>query len=105
MYLFTSFLVYSSPIFDIVLIDKKFMQKFVEHLVKLRIELGDRSNVDMVSILYLPTNAPYFPGHVVNCDGDFYSFVESYVVHSSNLGQVELGYLGGRIALFLNFLK
>jgi hypothetical protein len=37
---------------------------------------------------------PYFPGHVVDREGDFYSFVESSVVHSPNLGQVEPGYLG-----------
>jgi len=35
MFLFILFLVYSSSIFDIVLIDKKFMHKFVEHLVQL----------------------------------------------------------------------
>jgi hypothetical protein len=38
----------------------------------------------VVSRLYLPTNAPYFLGHVVDHEGD--SFVESYVVHSLNLG-------------------
>jgi hypothetical protein len=48
----------------------------------------------MVSRLYLPTNAPYFLGHVVDYEGEFYSFIESSVVHSSNLGQVEPGYLG-----------
>jgi hypothetical protein len=42
----------------------------------------------VVSRLYLPANAPYFLGHVVDHEGDFYSFIES------NLGQVELGYLG-----------
>jgi hypothetical protein len=31
---------------------------------------------------------------VVDREGDFYSFVESSVVHSPNLGQVEPGYLG-----------
>jgi hypothetical protein len=46
----------------------------------------------VVSRLYLPMNAPYFLGHVVDREGD--SFVESYVVHSPNLGLVEPGYLG-----------
>jgi hypothetical protein len=31
---------------------------------------------------------------VVDREGDFYSFVESSVVHSPNLAQVEPGYLG-----------
>jgi hypothetical protein len=92
MFLFILFLAYSSSIFDIVLIDNKFRHMFVERLVQLRIELGGRNNVDMVSRLYLPTNVPYFSGHVVDCKGD--SFVESYVVHSPNLGQVEPNYLG-----------
>jgi hypothetical protein len=94
IFLSISFLVYSSSIFDIVLIDNKFRHKFVERLVQLRIGLGGRNNVDVVSRLYLPANAPYFPGHVVDREGDFYSFVESSVVHSPNLGQVEPGYLG-----------
>jgi hypothetical protein len=60
MFLSISFLVYSSSIFDIVLIDNKFRHKFVERLVQLRIGLGGRSNVDMVFILYLLVNA-HFP--------------------------------------------
>jgi hypothetical protein len=44
----------------------------------------------VVSRLYLPANAPYFLYHVVDHEGDFYSFVESSVVHSLNLGQVDL---------------
>jgi hypothetical protein len=76
------------------LIDNKFRHKFVERLVQLRIGLGGRSNVDVVSRLYLPANAPYFLGHVVDREGNFYSFVESSIFHSSNLGQVEPGYLG-----------
>jgi hypothetical protein len=94
MFLSISFLVYSCSIFDIVLIDNKFRHKFVERLVQLWIGLGGRSNVDMVSRLYLPVNAPYFLGHVVDCEGDFYSFIESSVVHPPNLGQVEPVYLG-----------
>jgi hypothetical protein len=94
MFLSISFLVYSSSIFDIVLIDNKLRHKFVECLVQLRIGLGGRSNVDVVSRLYLPMDAPYFLGHVVDREGDFYSFVESSIVLSLNLGPVEPGYLG-----------
>jgi hypothetical protein len=92
IFLFIQFLAYSSSIFDIVLIDNKFRHMFVERLVQLRIGLGGRGNVDVVSRLYLPMNVPYFPVHVVDHEGD--NFVESYVVHSLNLGQVEPGYLG-----------
>jgi hypothetical protein len=104
MFLSILFLVYSSSIFDIVLIDNKFRHKFVELLVQLWIGLGGRSNVDMVSRLYLPSNAPYFLGHVVDRDGDFYSFIEPSVVHSPNLGQVEPGYLGKDCSI-LEFLE
>jgi hypothetical protein len=48
----------------------------------------------MVSRLYLPVNAPYFLGHVVDREGDLYSFVQSSVVHSPNIGQVEPSFLG-----------
>jgi hypothetical protein len=57
-----------------------------------------------VSRLYLPANAPYFPSHVVDHEGDFYSFIESSVVHSPNLGQVEPGYLGKDCSV-LEFLE
>jgi hypothetical protein len=59
----------------------KFMHMFIERLVQLQIELGGRDNIDMVSRLYLPTNAPYFLGRVVDREGDCYSFIESSVVH------------------------
>ena len=88
MFLFILFLAYSSSIFAIVSINYKFRHMFVECLVQLRIGLGGRGNVDVVSRLYLPVNALYFLGHVVGREGD--SFVEPYVVHSTNLGQVEL---------------
>jgi hypothetical protein len=104
MFLSILFSVYSSSIFDIVLIDNKFRHKFVERLVQLQIGLGGRSNVDMVSRLYLPTNTPYFSGHVIDHEGDFYNFVKSSVVHSPNLGQVEPGYLGKDCSV-LEFLE
>ena len=77
MFLFILFLVYSSCIFDIVMIGNDFMHMFVEHLVQLRIELGGRHNVGMAFRLYLPTNAPYRSGHQVvdrGCDRPIESF-------------------------------
>jgi hypothetical protein len=51
---------------------------------------------------YLPTNAPYIPGHVVDYESD--TPVESFVVHSPNIGQEGPG-CKGRLALFLIFLS
>jgi len=94
MFSFSLFLVYSCPIFDIVMIRMKFMHMFVKCLVQLRVELGGRSNVGMVSRLYLPADAPYFLGHVVDHEGGLYSFVESSIVDSMNLGHVQPSCLG-----------
>ena len=58
--------------------------------------------VSVVLILCLPTDAPYILGHVVDrgCDTP----VESFVVHSPNIGQVGSSYEEG-YALFLIFLS
>jgi hypothetical protein len=50
----------------------------------------------------LPVNAPYILGHVVDHGSD--TPVESFVVHSLNIGQVGPG-CEGRLALFLIFLS
>jgi hypothetical protein len=50
----------------------------------------------------LPVNAPYIPSHVVDHGSD--TPIESFVVHSPNIGQVEPG-CEGRLALFLIFLS
>jgi hypothetical protein len=103
MFLFIMFLVYSSYIFDIVMIDNDFMHMFTKCLAQSSSELSGKGSVGMVIRLYLPANAPYIPGHQVvdrGCD----IFVESYVAHSPNIGQVEPGYKE-RIALFLIFLS
>jgi hypothetical protein len=85
------------------MISNDFMHMFAKHLVQFRIGLGGRYDVGVVLILNLPANAPYIPGHqVVDCGCDI--LVESYVVHSPNIGQVEPGYKK-RIALFLIFLS
>jgi hypothetical protein len=46
--------------------------------------VGGRDHVSMVLICYLPTNTLYIPGHMVDrgCD----TTVESFVVHSPNIG-------------------
>jgi hypothetical protein len=56
--------------------------------------VGGRRCVSMVLIHYLPTNTLYILGHVVDhgCDTP----VESFIVHSPNIGiEVGSGYKGG----------
>jgi hypothetical protein len=52
--------------------------------------VGGRSCVSMVLRQYLSVSAPYVLGHVVDHEGDYYSFVESSIVHSPNIGLVRL---------------
>jgi hypothetical protein len=56
----------------------------------------------MVLRCCLPANAPYWLGHVVvhGCD----NLVESYIVHSLLIEQVERYYVGS-LAMFLIFLS
>jgi hypothetical protein len=63
--------------------------------------VSSRHCVSIVLICCLPADAPYILGHVVDhgCDTP----VESFVVHSPNIGQVGSNYEGSH-ALFLIFL-
>jgi len=54
--------------------------------------VGGRGCVSVVLRHHLSTNTPYVPGHVVDREGNYYSFVESYVVHTPNKGLVRLSY-------------
>ena len=56
----------------------------------------------MVLICYLPTDAPYILGHVVDRECD--TLVESFVVHSPFVEQVEPNHEGSQ-ALLLIFLS
>jgi hypothetical protein len=58
--------------------------------------------VSVVLILCLPVDAPYILGHVVDRECD--TLVESFVVHSPNIGQVGSRYKVSH-ALFLIFLS
>jgi hypothetical protein len=65
--------------------------------------VSGRHCVSVVLIRRLPTDTPYILGHVVNRECD--TPVESFIVHSPNIGlQVGCGY-EGRQALFLIFLS
>ncbi len=87
MSLIIMFLVCSSSIFDIVLIDNEFMYKFAKRLALDARELGDRSHVSVVLRCYLSANVSYWPSRVVVRDSD--SFVDSYIVHPPLIGQAE----------------
>ena len=96
------FLVCSSCMLDIVMIDDEFMHMFAKRLAQYSSELSGRHYVSVVLKYCLPMDALYTLGHVVDhgCDTP----VESFVVHSSLVEQVEPG-CKGRQALFLIFLS
>jgi len=66
--------------------------------------VSGRRCVGVVLRHHLSANAPYVLGHVVDREGDYYSFVESSVVHSSNIGLVEPRSGEERLTLFLTSL-
>jgi hypothetical protein len=59
MFLFIMFLVCSSSIFDMVMIDNEFMYMFAKRLVLCARELSGRSHVSVVLRCYLPANVSY----------------------------------------------
>jgi hypothetical protein len=87
MLLFIMFLVCSSVLLDIVMIDDEYMHIFVERLIQYSSELSGRHYVSMVLRYCLPADALYMPNHVVDhrCDTP----IESFVVHSPCIEQVE----------------
>ena len=87
---------------DIVMIDDEFMHMFTKRLAQYSSELSGRHYVSVVLKYCLPVDAFYTLGHVVDhgCD----TSIESFVVHSPFVEQVEPG-CEGRRALFLIFLS
>ena len=53
--------------------------------------VNGRCCVSLVLRHHVFVNAPYVLGRVVDHEGDYYSFVESSVVHPLNIGLVEPG--------------
>ena len=102
MLLFIMFQVCSSYILNIVVIDDEFMHMFAKRLAQDARGLSGRHHVSMVLRYCLPVDAFCTLGHVVDrgCDTP----VESFVVHSPFIEQVEHG-CEGRQALFLIFLS
>ena len=101
MFLFIMFLAYFSNILDIVMIDNEFMHMFAKRLAQYSSELSGRHYLSMVFKYCLPMDALYTLGHVVDHECDI--LVESFVVHSPFVEQVEPGCEGSQ-ALLLIFL-
>jgi hypothetical protein len=80
MFLFIMFLVCSTSIYDIVMIDNEFMHEIAKRLIQYSSELSGQHYVSMVLRYCLPVNALYMPGYVVDrgCDTP----VKSFIVHS-----------------------
>jgi hypothetical protein len=102
MLLLIMFLVRSSCILDIIMLDYGYMHMFTKHLAQYSSELSGKYYVSVVLKYCLPTDAFYTLGHVVDrgCDTP----VESFVVHSPFIEQVEPNCEGSQ-ALFLIFLS
>ena len=84
------------------MIDNEFMHKFAKRLAQYSSELSGQHYVSVVLKYCLPVDAPYILGHAVDHECD--TLVESFVVHSPNIGQVGSSYEGSH-ALFLIFLS
>ena len=87
---------------DIVMIDDEFMHMFAKRLAQYSSELSGRHYVSVVLKYCLPTDALYILGHVVDRECD--TLIESFIVHSLFVEQVEPGCEGSQ-ALFLIFLS
>jgi hypothetical protein len=81
------FLLYSSSIFDIVMINDKSTHLFVELLVFYAHMLGSGKYLSMVLRYNLLADSPYTPGHVVDRGHD--RPVKSFVVHPLSIRLVE----------------
>ena len=102
MFLFIMFLVCFGSILDIVMIDNEFMHMFAKLLAQYSSEVSGQHYVSMVLRYCLPVDAFCTLDHVVDRGRD--TLVESFVVHSPFVEQVERG-CKGRQALFLIFLS
>jgi hypothetical protein len=81
------FLLYSSSIFDIVMINDRSTHLFVELLIYYACMLGSGKYVSMVLRYNLLADSPYTPGYVVDHGHD--RPIESFVVHPPSIRLVE----------------
>jgi hypothetical protein len=102
MLLFIMFLVCSSCMLDIVMIDDEYMHMFTKRLIQYSSELSGRHYVSMMLRYCLPVDALYTLGHVVDRGCDIP--IEYFVVHSPFVEQVEPD-CEGRQVMFLIFFS
>ena len=102
MFLVIMFIVYFDYMLGVVRVIIMFMHWIAKCSFLLTNGVSGRHCVSVVLIRCLPMDAPYILGHVVDRECD--TLVESFVVHSPNVGQVGSSY-EGRQALFLIFLS
>jgi hypothetical protein len=102
MFLSIMFLVCFGNILDIVMIENEFMHMLAKRLAQYSSGLSGQHYVSVVLKYYLPMDALYTLGHVVDHECD--TPVVSFVVHFPFVEQVEPGCKGSR-ALFLTFLS
>jgi hypothetical protein len=102
MLLFIMFLVFSSCMLDIVMIDDEYIHMFAKHLAQYSSELSGRHYVSIVLRYCLLADALCTLGHVVvrGCD----ILIEFFIVHSPFVKQVEQC-CEGRRGLFLIFIS
>jgi hypothetical protein len=87
MCVIAKFLLYSSSIVDIVMINDKSTHLFVKLLVYYARMLGSRKYVSMVLRYNLLADSPYTLGHVVDRGRD--RPIESFAVHPLSIRLVE----------------
>jgi hypothetical protein len=87
MLLFIMFLVCSSLLLDIVIIDDEYMLMFAKCIIQFSRELSGRHYVSMVLRYYLSVDVLYMSGYVVDCGCN--TPIESFVVDSPYVEQVE----------------
>jgi hypothetical protein len=88
IFLFIMFLVCSSSIFDIVMINYEFMHMFVKRLIQYSSGLSGSQYASVVLRYCMPADALYMLGSVVDRGHDN-NPVESFVTHTSYIELVE----------------
>jgi hypothetical protein len=87
MLLFIMFLVCSSLLLDIVMIDDEYMHRFAKRIIQFSRELSGQHYVSIVLRYCLSVDVLYMSGYVVDCGCD--TPIESFVVDSPYVEQVE----------------
>jgi hypothetical protein len=101
MFLVIMFIIYFDYMVSIVRIIIVFIHMFAKALTLVHVGVTGQHCVSVVLICCLPTDTPYVLGRVVDRECD--TFVESFVVHSLNVGQVGPGCERSQALFFIFF--